>query len=373
MALVGAATFIIVSVDAFRRDASTTSFERNSGTGGFQLMAESLLPIVHNAKSQEGREALGLNSSADELTSVSFTRFRMRPGDDASCLNLYQPTNPRILGANSDFIRSGRFAFSSSLADSPEERTNPWLLIAGETRDQPIPVIADANSLTYVLHLKVGEEMVLSSGDGTALRLLVVGALADSVLQGELIMSEENFIRHFPKEDGFRFFLIEVPRTKEVVVGTFLEDRLSDYGFDATETAAKLASFHRVENTYLSTFQTLGGLGLLLGTIGLAAVLIRNVIERRRELALLRAVGYTSRDFAIMVLAENLMLLTAGLAIGFVSAVIAILPAFAGRAGQFPTRSVLLLVLVLATGLVSSAFAVVTAFRSPLLPALRGE
>jgi ABC-type antimicrobial peptide transport system permease subunit len=112
---------------------------------------------------------------------------------------------------------------------------------------------------------------------------------------------------------------------------------------------------------------------LLLGTIGLAAVLIRNVIERRRELALLRAVGYTSRDFAIMVLAENLMLLTAGLAIGFVSAVIAILPAFAGRAGQFPARSLLLLGLVLATGLVSSAFAVVTAFRSPLLPALRGE
>jgi hypothetical protein len=84
--------------------------------------------------------------------------------------------------------------------------------------------------LTYVLHLKVGEEMVLSSGDGTALRLLVVGALADSVLQGELIMSEENFIRNFPKEDGFRFFLIDVPRGKEGVVGTFLEDRLSDYG-----------------------------------------------------------------------------------------------------------------------------------------------
>jgi hypothetical protein len=130
IALVGAATFIIVSVDAFRRDASTTSFERNSGTGGFQLMAESLLPIVHNANGQEGREALGLNSSPDELASVSFTRFRMRPGDDASCLNLYQPTNPRILGANSDFIRSGRFAFSNSLAESPEERTNPWLLIA---------------------------------------------------------------------------------------------------------------------------------------------------------------------------------------------------------------------------------------------------
>ena len=54
----------------------------------------------------------------------------------------------------------------------------------------------------------------------------------------------------------------------------------------------RLAAFHRVENTYLSTFQALGGLGLLLGTVGLSAIMFRNVLERRRELALLRAVGY---------------------------------------------------------------------------------
>jgi hypothetical protein len=34
-------------------------------------------------------------------------------------------------------------------------------------------------------------------------------------------------------------------------------------------TQRKLAAFHRVENTYLATFQALGALGLLLGTLGL--------------------------------------------------------------------------------------------------------
>ena len=336
-------------------------------------MAETLLPIVHNLNSVEGRETLGLDSSSDELSSVNFARFRVRPGDDASCLNLYQPTNPRILGASSEFINDGRFGFASSLAVSAEERANPWLLIAGNSGEQVVPVIADANSLTYVLHLKLGDEMVVSSGDGNALRLRVVGALADSILQGEMIMSEENFTRHFPREDGFRFFLIDAPREKQNAVATVLEDRLSDFGFDATETSSTLASFHRVENTYLSTFQTLGGLGLLLGTVGLAVVLIRNVIERRRELALLRAVGYTSRHFSIMIIAENLLLLIAGLACGFISAMIAISPAFVGRTGHFPSRAVLLLILVLATGLISSVLAVAASLRSPLLPALRGE
>ncbi len=373
IALVGAATFIIVSVDAFRRDPASASFEPKSGTGGYELIGESLLPIVHSTKSVEGRDSLNLSSTANELDDVALTRFRLRPGDDASCLNLYQPRNPRILGADSEFIESGRFAFQSSLAKTAEERENPWLLVAGSSAEGPVPIIADANSLTYVLHTKVGEELVISAEDGSALRLRVVGALSDSILQGELIMSAENFIRLFPKADGFRFFLVDVPQGRTDAVAGFLEERLSDFGFDVTATSLRLAGFHQVENTYLSTFQTLGGLGLLLGTIGLAAVLVRNVIERRRELALLRAFGYRSIHFATMVLAENVLLLVAGLVTGLVCALVAILPAFIGRGGQVPLHALTLLALVLVTGLTASVFAVMTALRSPLLPALRGE
>ncbi|MEP7270296.1 MAG: ABC transporter permease [Acidobacteriota bacterium] len=373
IALIAASSFIIVSVDAFRRDASSTSFEPKSGTGGYKLIGESLVPIVHNLNSEEGRSSLNLTAESGELDGVDFARFRLRPGDDASCLNLYQPRNPRILGAPPDFSQKGRFAFQGSLATTPAERDNPWLLIDGSSADTAIPVIADANSLTYVLHLALGDETSISGGDGTAVRLRVVGALADSILQGELIMSEANFLRIFPREDGFRFFLIDAPLAQSDALSTFLEDRLADYGFDATATGSRLAGFHEVENTYLSTFQTLGGLGLLLGTIGLAAVLIRNVIERRRELALLRAVGYRSVHFATMVLGENILLLAAGLAIGFICAMVAILPALIARGGHLPYHALLLLALVLLTGLAASILAVRTAFRSPLLPALRGE
>ena len=93
-----------------------------------------------------------------------------------------------------------------------------------------------------------------------------------------------------------------------------LESRLSDFGVDVASTAERLAGFHRVEYTYLSTFQMLGGLGLVLGTLGLGAILLRNVLERRRELALLRALGYTQSDFLTMVVAENVLLLVGGLA-----------------------------------------------------------
>jgi ABC-type antimicrobial peptide transport system permease subunit len=169
--------------------------------------------------------------------------------------------------------------------------------------------------------------------------------------------------------------LVETASERTAEVATRIEDAMSDFGGDATGTAERLAQFHRVENTYLSTFQTLGGLGLLLGTVGLATVLLRNVLERRRELALLGAVGYRRSHFLLMVAAENTLLLAGGLLAGAACAALAITPAVMERGGRLPLTSggALLLFAVFATGLLSSLVATRAATRAPLLDALRSE
>lgn len=318
IALIASAVFLIVSLDAFRRDGASNASE-------YPWFAESAVPVVDRA--------------VLDIPGAEIVPFRLKPGDDTSCLNLYRPQNPRILG-----VRAGMFP----KLEVPFYR--------GE-----MPTIGDANSLTYVLHLKVGDFFKLN-GVGFG----IVDMLHDSLFQGELLISEANFLRLFPEQPGFRFFLLKaapdaVPQ---------IEEALSDYGFDVQSTAARLASFHRVENTYLSTFQALGGLGLVLGTIGLAAILLRNVLERRRELALLRAVGYRPRHLAVMVLAENLLLLLLGLGIGSVCALLAVAP----RGGQLPLASSgALLAAVLATGVVASVVATAAVLRAPLLGSLRSE
>jgi ABC-type antimicrobial peptide transport system permease subunit len=338
-------------------------------------MAESLLPLVQDPNTAEGRKALNIKN--DEGPSVidkaNFTRFRLRPGDDASCLNLYAPRSPRILAATDGFIKSNRFAFQSSLSQTKEETENPWLLLNRELEEGAVPVIADANSISYVLHLKVGDEFGLNRNEG-AVRLRIVGALADSIFQSELVVSERNFLRLFPDQEGHRVFLIDAPERDAPLIATTLEKSLEDFGFDVVSTNERLANFHRVENTYLSTFQMLGSLGLVLGTLGMAAVLLRNVFERRKELALMRAVGYASSHFALMVIAENALLLLLGLFTGTVCALIAIAPVFFERGGRLPNISLgFLLVAVLISGLTASMVATWAALRSPLLPALRAE
>jgi ABC-type lipoprotein release transport system permease subunit len=374
IALVSAASFVVVAVGAFQHGPEDVTSPR-SGAGGHTLLAESLLPLTHDLDTNAGREALNLGDAEAEasLAGVRITRFRLKPGDDASCQNLYRPKNPRVLGARADFLRSGRFRFSEVQAGTPEQQANPWLALEERFTDGAIPAIADQNSIAYVLHKALGEDVLVDGGHGPV-RLRLVAALQGSLFQSELIVSEEAFLRIFPAESGYRFFLIQAPPPRAAAVTTLLESRLADDGFDVSSAAERLASYFAVENAYLSTFQALGGLGLLLGTVGLGAVLLRNAFERRRELALARAIGFGRGALRTVALAENLLLLLAGLSLGTVAALVAVAPVALHRGGELPLGLLGALLLVVATaGLVASLFAVAVVGRWPLLSTLRAE
>ena len=170
--LIALATFIIVTVGVFRREGGP-SLAPGSGTGGFSLAAESSIPFFQDPDDPESAPELNL----DRLPSpekLRFWSFRLRPGDDASCRNLYRPANPRILGAPSAFLGLGRFSFSSSLAS--EDQDNPWRLLEAETDDAAVPAIADATSMAYSLHTGLGEEIILHRAEGEPVRLKLVGS-----------------------------------------------------------------------------------------------------------------------------------------------------------------------------------------------------
>jgi putative ABC transport system permease protein len=244
LALVAFACFVLVAVGAFRRDPSGASLDRHSGTGGFALMAESVAPLMHDPRTPEGRENLALPDDP-LLADLHVARFRLRPGDESSCLTLYRPSNPRLIAPERAFIDENRFAFSASLAETPEERENPWRLLNRRLADGAIPAIADQTSLTYVFHSKVGDDIVFSpTSEAEPVRLRIVGALADSLLQSEIVIGEADFVRLFPRQEGYRLWLIETAAERSPEVATMLEDRLSDFGVDLIDTRQRLAAYH---------------------------------------------------------------------------------------------------------------------------------
>jgi ABC-type antimicrobial peptide transport system permease subunit len=97
------------------------------------------------------------------------------------------------------------------------------------------------------------------------------------------------------------------------------------------------------------------------------------VLERRGELALLRAVGFRHRLLAALVGGENVMLLLAGLSIGLASAAVAVSPhLIRGQAGMPWSGLGLMIGLVVLSGLSTTWIAVRAALAAPLVAALRG-
>jgi hypothetical protein len=395
--LVAAASFLIVALSAFRLETG------EAGTGGFDVIATSDLPIHFDLNTSNGRLELGFSDRADQqLADWRIFSLRVAGGEDASCLNLYRPTQPRVLGVPTAFIQRGGFAWS---AVAERNNNNPWTLLydklgKDERGETIVPVVIDASTAIYSLHLKgVGSRLTIRDAADRPATLQVVGLLKNSVLQGSLLVSEPNFLRLFPDTGGYRFFMIERSATAlagpprgpdsgehgspavdrsaaadDERINRLFESTLADFGFDAVDARAQLAAFLAVQNTYLSTFQSLGALGLLLGTIGLAAVQLRSVLERRGELALLRAAGFRRSRLTRMVVWENAVLLLGGLGVGCLAAIIALIPQWAPRDAAVPWLALAsLLAAIAVVGLIAGWLATRSALRAPILPALRGD
>jgi len=368
--LLAIGTFLIVSIGVFRLQSGAESAEPNpaSGTGGFRLIGESTLPILQDLRSLRGRDFYGLDENL--MKDVRFIPVRVRPGDDASCLNLNRAIQPRLLGvAPQEF--DGRFRITA--AAKGLSRDQGWRLLKSSDPGA-VPAIGDANSITYAMGKKVGDTLDYTDENGRGFKVRIVAAVANSVLQGSLVIDEAAFLQCFPREQGYRMLLIDAPANNVTNLTRELTRALEDVGAEFTPAIRRLEAFNAVQNTYLGTFQLLGGLGLLLGSAGLGIVVLRNVLERRGELAAMMAVGFTRRRLRALVVFEHLYLLGLGLAAGLLAATLAVLPPALTRAVPIPIIYLsLTLIIILINGLLLSWLAARHALRGNLLEALREE
>ena len=368
MGLLACGVFMVVAVGANRRSPPAGAASRASGTGGFALYGDSSVGILYDLNDAAGRKALKLTGSV--LDGVGTVQFRVREGDDASCLNLNRAQQPRLLGVQPEALED-RHAFTFT---DTAERGKGWELLRSHLQDGVVPAVGDEPTIKWALGKKMGDELEYTDETGRPFRVRIMGMLKSSVLQGSLIIAENEFTARFPSVNGYQVFLVDAPADKTDAVAQELSSDLRDYGLMLTPAKERLAAFEAVENTYLSIFAVLGSLGLVLGSIGLGLVVLRNMLERRGELSMLRAVGFDKGRLKRMVFYEHWGLMLAGLGCGGVAAIVAVVPALQSRGGQVPFVG--LLVTVIAIGLSGAVWvwlAATLALRGELLDALRHE
>lgn len=377
MGMMAGGIFLVTAVNAFRMSAGDVA-RKDSGTGGFTLVGESSLPIYEDLNTPAGWDAFGLDEEL--MKAVRVVPFRVRPGDDASCLNLNRAQKPVLAGVNPELL-AGRFRFAGgggwgSLTTPVFDQE--WTPAGdGEKALRPVDpnlAIADQATAMWGLGLGLGGTLPYQDGAGREMQVQLAGMLAGSVLQGKMIVGEDAFLKAYPDTAGYRFFLIETPPQQADAVAAHLTRQLEKRGLALEPARQRLETYLSVQNTYIGIFTVLGGLGVLLGTAGLGILVSRHVLERKGELGLMQAVGFLPGALRRMVLGEHVFLLAAGLLLGVVSALLAVWPALRQGGGDLPLGFLgALLAAVLAFGVIICAVAVRAAVRGRLIEAIRRE
>jgi len=319
IALLAFASFILILVASMKQQSVIDPALIPSGTGGYRLILTADIPLLGDLNTPAGRKILGLRDAESPLlTCAHFTNLCAYQGQDISCLNMTKPTQPTILGVPHAILQ--KFGRGSTMFDGVTE-------VSYRQSPNEAFVSVNADSLKYILHANLGDSFAMVDQRGETITMKYFRTLNDCVLQSELMIEEKRFTTFFPLQTGTSVVLIECPAQDAEPLARLLESELDEFSVTVESTTARLARYKEVANTYLATFQTLGGFGLLLGTLGLAVVLLRSTLERRSELALLLAVGFSRQKIAMLILMENTALLAAGLLLGTITALIAVAPA----------------------------------------------
>ncbi|MDR3194618.1 MAG: ABC transporter permease [Tannerella sp.] len=288
---------IVFSVGLNRR-GFTDSRQLLSGTGGYTLWCESSVPIYHNIATPQGRDRLALTELPEHAQVLQLLRYR---ADDASCLNLNRVSQPTVLGVDMERLKSSDFKIRQSIYPDGA----PVFDMVQSAVDSVYPVLIDGTTLAWGLMLKPGDTVYYESGRGKRVGLRLAGVLDNSVFQGNVLLDKTLFSELWGEITGSEIILFKVDGAGADQTRQLVSQALSEYGVSVTGTAGRLAEFNSVTDTYLSIFLTLGGIGLLLGVAGFIIVVRKDLVSRKKQIALYRSLGFTRKRIASLLFRES--------------------------------------------------------------------
>ena len=269
---------------------------------------------------------------------------------------------------------AGRFVGWVVPADESAAQTFALRIVAGRAAAAED---ASANVAPLIVSRSFLRELGPGAGPGTRLRSV------ERAQEGEIVGVVEDFLSHGQMKTGRNTVLWPMER-RQAPIRTYLI-RADEKGIDAVIERARVAlaapgRFVHVgksaEMAHSENLPFLRGRAVLLAfevivvatlLLGLAAAAAFRAVERRREIAVLRAIGGTRSDVAVTVLAESTAVTAIGLALGGLlilalrGAVAQAIPFFEIHATMVAAQALLFL----ATGWLASLVPALRAARVP--------
>jgi putative ABC transport system permease protein len=154
---------------------------------------------------------------------------------------------------------------------------------------------------------------------GETFQLTVIGILPDVIPEYMIgVTTSQRFVEaSFPDLATPTAHLISLsPDAEPAVVAADLESTFLNHGMEAVLVSDEMEDLVAVNRTFNYLIQGFIGLGLVVGVAALGVVSARNVVERRQEIGVMRAIGFEQGRVQLGFLIESSMIAVAGIAVG---------------------------------------------------------
>ena len=222
-----------------------------------------------------------------------------------------------------DVSLDGREAFVWGVPHEPllRYRLNDgrWFSAAEEQTREPVAVIE--RNLARAASVEVGDRVTLATAAGPT-QLRIVGIAANQQEDGTVLFVPLTTLRAvLGQPTGASTYWIRTSSPDQALIdrtSALLEDRLAALGYDTASEITYVAERDEIaaNRTITTSIALLGFLIVAMSMVGLANALTMNVLDRTREIGILRCIGARARDVRRIFTTEGIALALGGWLLG---------------------------------------------------------
>lgn len=312
-------SIVILSISFFSIFGGLFDVPPETQTGGFDVEATTTLDVE-----DLGEHDRGLVPAGTVVQVVGLTDFFTRDvtlitvsGERTGQFN----ANPghHVFGMDEAFMAAQQFRLLWRLDDYATDEDAYRAVLE---RDDAVIVAYpySTNEQNQDLSHEVGESVQLHLGDD-ARHFTIVGIQEQYHFPG-IFLSKEQVDSLFPTTARTLYLYRLAAGTDAVETARLLEQNYRDVGMNAEASREKVLEEQEAFRQILAAMKLFLGLGLIVGVLSLGIVTARSVIERRQEIGVLRALGYTATMIRRIFFIEVTLVVFLGAIIGVVCSIV---------------------------------------------------
>jgi putative ABC transport system permease protein len=188
----------------------------------------------------------------------------------------------------------------------------------------------DLRGSTVAMDSETAEDLGVSVGDTVALefpgsdqRVEVIATYDENPAMGQFVVPDAVFDAAQMRDADSYVYILQDDDTSSAQIRTDLEKLVENIPTVSLKDQSEFADEFKAEvNTLLYLIYALLGLAIVIAVLGIINTLALSVIERTREVGLLRAVGMSRRQLRRMVRLESIAIAVLGAVLGVVMGVV---------------------------------------------------